>query len=187
MQRARHTSSDSVSPDHCPPADPCWRICSCKPSFPRDGDSGVTFRLLGVPGRMESLTLGNKAGHGLRQETPTLPSVSTPTTESTTSRNACYFKTSTTITSGFLCSDQNSGAGIFSKVGSRTTTNEHRPPCRGSTPQWEEPSLTLLQRPWILTLAPRGSGRQAGYSSVQLCDLTSSSLQMKALLQALVL
>lgn len=75
----------------------------------------------------------------------------------------------------------------ISKVGSRTTTNEHCPPCRGSTLQWEEPSLTLLQRPWILTLAPRASGRQAGYSSVQLCDLMSSSMQMKALLPALFL
>lgn len=100
-------------------------------------------------------TVGNKAGHGLRQETPTLSSVSTPTTESTTSRNARYFKTSTTITSGFLRSDQTSGAGVFSKVGSRTTTNKHRPPCRGSTSQWEKPSLTLLQRPWTLTLAPQ--------------------------------
>lgn len=156
MQRARHTSSDSVSPDHCPPADPCWRICSYTPSFPQEGHSGVTSRLLGVPGRMESSTLvGNKAGHGLRQETPTLSSVSTTTTESTTSQNARYFKTSTTITSGFLCSDQTSGAGMFSKVGSRTTTTKHHPPCRGSTSQWEKPSLTLLQRPWILTLAPQ--------------------------------
>lgn len=57
MQRARHMSSDSVSPDHCPSADPCWRICSCKPSVPQNGDSGVTLHLLGVPGRMESLTL----------------------------------------------------------------------------------------------------------------------------------
>ena len=122
---------------------------------------------------MESSTLvGNKAGHGLRQETPTLSSVSTPTTESTTSRNACYFKTSTTTTSGFLRSDQTSGARMFSKVGSRTTTNKHRPPCRGSTSQWEKPSLTLLQRPWILTLAPQEFWKTG---CVHLRDWTSSS------------
>lgn len=132
MQRARHTSSDSVSPDHCPPADPCWRICSYTPSFPQEGHSGVTSRLLGVPGRMESSTLvGNKAGHGLRQETPTLSSVSTPTTESTTSRNACYFKTSTTITSGFLCSDQTSGAGMFSKGGVQDHHHQASPSLQG--------------------------------------------------------
>ena len=48
MCKGQDTRPLTLSPDHCPPADPCWRICSCTPSFRREGHSGMTSRLLGV-------------------------------------------------------------------------------------------------------------------------------------------